>query len=76
VDVTFTNLSSPLSADHFHAPAGRGTNTGVVYGLQSITTSLGATNGTIKGSVTLTNNAYGGKDVCVRSRISGTNSGI
>src|SRR5207247_161693 len=41
------------TADHFHAPAGPGTNAAVIYDLGSITT--GTTAGSILGTVTLTN---------------------
>jgi hypothetical protein len=66
VDVTYSGLSVARSADHFHAPAGRGTNAAVVYDLGSITT--GTTSGTINGNVTLldTNPSYPGKNIAAQ----------
>jgi hypothetical protein len=61
VDVSYSGLSGTRSDDHFHAPAVRGANASVVYGLASITT--GSQAGTIKGNVTLVNSQYGGKTI-------------
>ncbi len=61
VDVVYSGLSGNRSADHFHAPAARGANAGVVYDLGSI--SAGTTSGTIKGSLPLVNLQYGGKSI-------------
>jgi len=58
VDMTFSGLSANAIAMHFHGPAGIGTNAGVLYGLQSIGT-LGATAGTIHGTVNLVNGTGG-----------------
>jgi len=64
VDVTYTNLSGNRTVDHFHAPAARGVNAGVVYDLGAITT--GTTAGTVNGNVTLTDGKYGGKNIAAQ----------
>jgi hypothetical protein len=64
VDVVYSGLSANRSADHFHAPAPRGINAGVVYDLGGITT--GTTSGTILGDVTLVDGKYGGKNIAAQ----------
>src|SRR5262249_49675087 len=52
LDISFSGLSADATAAHIHGPAGPGTNAAVLYPLNAIT-SLGATSGTIQGTVTL-----------------------
>jgi hypothetical protein len=58
VDLSFSGLSGNVNNAHYHGPAPRGTNTGVIYGVVPLTT-MGGTSGTMRGSVTLTNGARG-----------------
>jgi hypothetical protein len=58
IDITFSGMTSNATAMHIHGPAGVGTNAGVLYGLQTIGT-LGATAGTIQGTVNLVNGTGG-----------------
>jgi len=58
INITFSGLSANTTAAHIHGPAGRGTNAGVLYGLNAFTT-LGASSGTISGTVTLTDGTGG-----------------
>ena len=64
IDVTYSGLSGNRSADHIHAPAARGFDAGVAYGLDGITT--GTTSGAILGNVTLVNGQYGGKSIAAQ----------
>lgn len=57
LNITYSGLSAPATADHIHGPAVPGVNAGVLYPLTSITT-LG-TSGTINGTVTLVDGTGG-----------------
>ena len=50
---SFSGLTVNASAAHIHGPAAVGVNTGVIYGLGGTVIPLGATSGTISGSVNL-----------------------
>ncbi|MCI0746928.1 MAG: CHRD domain-containing protein, partial [Verrucomicrobia subdivision 3 bacterium] len=54
IKISFSGLSGNVNNCHIHGVGGRGTNAGVLYGLNAFTTQ-GGTSGTIDGSVTLTN---------------------
>src|SRR5262245_33967711 len=78
INVTFSGLSSPFSADHIHGPAANtpSTTAGVLYGLQGLTTtSAGGTAGTISGNVTLIANP-GGTTFSIAQQMSQLNSGM
>jgi CHRD domain/Bacterial Ig domain len=52
ISIAFSGLSANANNAHIHGPAAPGVNAGVLYPLNAITT-LGATAGTINGTVTL-----------------------
>ena len=58
LDIAFSGLSDNATAAHIHGPAGPGTNAAVLYGLNAVTT-LGATTGTISGTVTVVDGTGG-----------------
>jgi hypothetical protein len=56
-DVTFTGLTSNVTAGHIHGPAGVGVNSGTTINFATLagaTFSVGATSGTAHGATTLT----------------------
>ena len=66
VDVVYSGLSGTRNNSHFHAPFPRGVNGGVAYDVGAIDTGHGASSGTIKGTIPLANNAYGGKTIAAQ----------
>jgi hypothetical protein len=61
VDVTYSGLSGNRNNSHFHAPAPRGQNAGVAYNLAPLDSATGnnTNGGTIRGTITLVDGAYG-----------------
>jgi hypothetical protein len=68
VDVTYSGLSGNRNNSHFHAPGLRGQNVGIAYSTALIDSATGAnTNaGTIRGTIPLADNAYGGKNIAAQ----------
>jgi hypothetical protein len=62
VDISYSGMSGTWANSHFHAPGARGVDAGVAYGTGTIDSgNPGGTAGTVAGTITMVNNAYGSK---------------
>jgi hypothetical protein len=62
VNISYSGMSGTWANSHFHAPGARGVSAGVAYGTGTIDSgNPGGTAGTVAGTITLLDNAYGSK---------------